>query len=63
LHIRSGETLAGRIIWWDLGAAALQLDGGELLVVQRHAVIDWRAIEIEGAEGERGESTSPEAAS
>jgi sRNA-binding regulator protein Hfq len=42
LHLRSGEVLQGIPQWWDLGAVSLLPDEGrELLVVQRHAVIDW----------------------
>lgn len=46
LHMRNGVTLRGRVAWWDLGAAGLTPeDGGELIVVQRHAVIDWEPFE------------------
>jgi transcriptional regulator with XRE-family HTH domain len=42
LHLRPGETLRGRLAWWDLGTLGLQPeDGGPLIVVQRHAVVDW----------------------
>lgn len=42
LHLRTGETLSGRLAWWDLGALGLESgDGGPLIVVQRHAVVDW----------------------
>lgn len=42
LRLRSGEVLAGRVVWWDLAAIGLQpADGRPLLVVQRHAVVDW----------------------
>jgi transcriptional regulator with XRE-family HTH domain len=42
LHLRTGETLQGFPLWWDLGAIGLEpQDGGALVVVQRHAVIDW----------------------
>ncbi len=42
LDLRCGETLSGSLAWWDLGALGLQPDdGGSLIVVQRHAVIDW----------------------
>jgi transcriptional regulator with XRE-family HTH domain len=40
--LRTGETLAGRVRWWDLGAFGLEPQGGgSLVVVQRHAVLDW----------------------
>jgi len=41
-ELRTGETLAGRVRWWDLGAFGLEPESGEpLTVVQRHAVLDW----------------------
>ena len=42
LRIRTGETFEGRVLWWDLGTLGLRIkDADEILVVQRHAVIDW----------------------
>lgn len=42
LRLRCGETLTGRVMWWDLAAIGLQPEDGQaLIVVQRHAVIDW----------------------
>jgi hypothetical protein len=42
LKLRAGETLAGRLAWWDLGALGLEpTDGGPLIVIQRHAVVGW----------------------
>lgn len=42
LRLRTGETLIGHPVWWDLAAIGLQLIGEEdLIIVQRHAVIDW----------------------
>ncbi|CAG0933720.1 hypothetical protein TFLX_03197 [Thermoflexales bacterium] len=42
LRLRTGETLIGYPVWWDLAAIGLQPIGEEdLVVVQRHAVIDW----------------------
>ncbi len=42
LLVRTGETLIGRVLQWDLGAIGLDLeDAGPMIVVQRHAVIDW----------------------
>ncbi len=42
LELRTGETVAGRVRWWDLGAFGLEPEGGgPLTVVQRHAVLDW----------------------
>jgi hypothetical protein len=41
-ELRTGEALAGRVRWWDLGAFGLEPEGGgPLVVVQRHAVLDW----------------------
>lgn len=41
-ELRTGETLTGRVRWWDLGAFGLEPEGGgSLTVVQRHAVVDW----------------------
>lgn len=46
LHLRTGETLTGLPVWWDLAAIGLQPSGEEdLVVVQRHAVIDWDGSE------------------
>jgi len=45
LILRDGPTFEGRVLWWDLGAAELELSGeGERLVVQRHAVDDWELV-------------------
>jgi hypothetical protein len=40
-ELRTGETMAGQVRWWDLGAFGLELDEKALVVVQRHAVLDW----------------------
>jgi transcriptional regulator with XRE-family HTH domain len=40
--LRTGEEIKGRVRWWDLGAFGLEPESGEpLVVVQRHAVVDW----------------------
>ena len=40
--LRTGETLTGQVRWWDLGAFGLEpKDGGPLIIIQRHAVLDW----------------------
>ena len=45
VELRTGETLTGRVRWWDLGAFGLEPeDGGPLTVVQRHAVLDWEGV-------------------
>ncbi len=41
LTLRGGTVLEGRPEWWDLVAIGLRPEEGELLVVQRHAVVDW----------------------
>ena len=49
--LRTGETVTGRVRWWDLGAFGLEPeDGGPLTVVQRHAVLDWPMADDEGEE-------------
>ena len=41
-ELRTGQMLSGQVRWWDLGAFGLEpQDGGPLIVVQRHAVVDW----------------------
>ncbi len=45
LILRDGPTFEGRVLWWDLGATELELrEGGERLIVQRHAVDDWELV-------------------
>ena len=42
LQMRTGETLAGTVRGWDLDCIGLQpADGDEMVIVQRHAVVDW----------------------
>jgi transcriptional regulator with XRE-family HTH domain len=46
LELRTGETVAGRVRWWDLGAFGLAPEGGgPLTVVQRHAVLNWAPVD------------------
>lgn len=40
LHLWNGQTVTGRVKWWDLGAAGIETDAGEI-VVQRHAAERW----------------------
>jgi hypothetical protein len=51
LELSTGETVAGAIKWWDLGATEIETDAGSI-VVQRHAVERWdpRAPETENAD-------------
>lgn len=48
IELRTGETLSGRVRWWDLGAFGLEQENGPFTVVQRHAVVDWPGV-TEGA--------------
>ena len=45
LELRTGENLAGKVIWSDLGAVLMRLvGGGRELIVQRHIVDRWELI-------------------
>ena len=33
--------VTGTVVWWDLGAVALNVGDAEPLIVQRHAVERW----------------------
>lgn len=44
LELRSGQTLTGTVQWSDLGAALLQLEDGQEVVVQRHMVDRWQIM-------------------
>jgi hypothetical protein len=50
LELWTGESVAGRVAWWDLGAVGL-ITGDGLMVVQRHAVERW-SPRLESALGE-----------
>jgi sRNA-binding regulator protein Hfq len=41
LHLWNGQEVTGKVRWWDLGAAAMELSDGSLTVIQRHAVERW----------------------
>ncbi|NHZ72130.1 MAG: hypothetical protein GWP17_03480 [Aquificales bacterium] len=41
LTLRSEQQLTGIVEWWDLGGVGLREENGRLLIVQRHAVVDW----------------------
>lgn len=51
LHLWNGQTVTGRVKWWDLGAVELVTAEGDI-VVQRHAAERWdpRAPEAAAAE-------------
>ncbi len=53
LELSTGETVTGKVKWWDLGATAIETATGDI-VVQRHAVERWdpRAPESAQADGE-----------
>lgn len=53
LHLWNGETVSGKVKWWDLGACEIGAATGDV-VVQRHAVERWapRAPEPEEVETE-----------
>ncbi|OIO91509.1 MAG: hypothetical protein AUK03_10960 [Anaerolineae bacterium CG2_30_64_16] len=53
LFLSTGQTVTGRVVWWDLGAVGLETLEAGLLVVQRHAVERWdpRATENSPAPG------------
>ncbi len=41
LHLWNGQEVTGKVRWWDLGAAAVELSDSSLIVIQRHAVERW----------------------
>ena len=41
LHLRTGDTLTGQIVWWDLGAIELTQSDDVSVVVQRHIIDRW----------------------
>jgi sRNA-binding regulator protein Hfq len=41
LHLWNGQSIAGAVKWWDLGAVGLETADGSLVVVQRHAAERW----------------------
>lgn len=66
LHLWNGQTVTGRVKWWDLGAIGLDTGSGELAVLQRHAVERWepRAPEtapVQDAGEDAGEEDTDEA--
>jgi hypothetical protein len=57
LQLWNGESVTGKVKWWDLGATELATDSGDV-VVQRHAVERWdpRGPEPDTGEGEEEET-------
>jgi sRNA-binding regulator protein Hfq len=51
LHLWNGDTAAGLVKWWDLGAIGLDADRGDVLVVQRHAVERWEPLVRDADQG------------
>jgi sRNA-binding regulator protein Hfq len=47
LHLWNGQTVTGKVKWWDLGAVGLETDQGDLLVVQRHAAERWEPFVLD----------------
>lgn len=45
LHLWNGAAVSGLVLWWDLGAVALQMADGTPMVVQRHAAERWNPTE------------------
>lgn len=41
LDLRTGESFTGQVIWSDLGAALIDLQDGQQLVIQRHMIDRW----------------------
>lgn len=41
VYLWNGERHTGRVSWWDLGAAELELPDGRNVIIQRHAVEKW----------------------
>jgi len=44
LALRSGQMVTGKVQWSDLGAALLQMEDGQEVVVQRHMVDRWQIV-------------------
>lgn len=51
LHLWNGQVVTGTVMWWDLGALALNTGADEPLIVQRHAVERWSPRSPETADG------------
>jgi sRNA-binding regulator protein Hfq len=41
LYLWNGQSVTGRVTWWDLGAIGLEDEQGATQIVQRHAVERW----------------------
>jgi hypothetical protein len=54
LQLWNGDTVSGRVKWWDLGAAEISTDTGDV-VVQRHAVERWDPRAPESVTADSGE--------
>lgn len=40
-YLWNGQAATGTVMWWDLGAVALNVGEAEPLIVQRHAIERW----------------------
>lgn len=56
LYLWNGQVVTGRVLWWDLGAVALDMGAAEPLIVQRHAVERWAPrLDAAADDGEDGD--------
>lgn len=60
LFLRTGQTLEGKVIWWDLGATLIETAEGQQKVVQRHMVDRWDP-RVEWEEEDEGSEESESA--
>lgn len=44
LALRTGESMAGKVVWSDLGATLLQSTDGREMVIQRHTIDRWEMV-------------------
>jgi transcriptional regulator with XRE-family HTH domain len=44
LALRTGESMAGKVVWSDLGATLLRQADGRELVIQRHMIDRWKIV-------------------
>ncbi len=54
LTLWNGDTVSGKVVWWDLGACEVSTPDGSV-VVQRHAVDRWEPRAPESAEPEEAD--------
>lgn len=44
LELRNSHEITGKVVWSDLGAALIQREDGQEIVVQRHMVDRWQIM-------------------